>query len=134
MTGAESNISTVRSYLAALQRGDAGDQLRRFFTEDVLQVEMPNRLNARGQQSNLEQILARSEQGVTLLQRQQYEIVSATAQDDRVAIEARWTGVLAVAVASLSPGDQMTASFAIFFQFRDGLIAQQTNYDCFDPW
>jgi hypothetical protein len=29
---------------------------RRFFSEDVQQVEMPNQLNSRGQQSNLEHI------------------------------------------------------------------------------
>jgi ketosteroid isomerase-like protein len=29
------NVATVREYLAALQRGGAGEELREFFTEDV---------------------------------------------------------------------------------------------------
>jgi len=135
MTNAkDENIHLVRMYLNALQSGEAGDALRRFFTEDVQQVEMPNQLNSRGQESNLEHILQRSQQGLKIMQRQQYEIVSEVAQDDRVAVEARWTGVLAVALGTLAAGTEMKASFAMFFHFRDGRIAVQRNYDCFDPW
>jgi ketosteroid isomerase-like protein len=134
MTNAkDENIHLVRMYLNALQSGEAGDALRRF-TEDVQQVEMPNQLNSRGQESNLEHILQRSQQGLKIMQRQQYEIVSEVAQDDRVAVEARWTGVLAVALGTLAAGTEMKASFAMFFHFRDGRIAVQRNYDCFDPW
>jgi ketosteroid isomerase-like protein len=127
------NLATVRKYLAALQRGEAGDQLRQFFTEDVRQVELPNQLNSRGQESDLEHILQRSLQGLRLLQHQEYEVVSAIAQEDRVAIEARWVGTLAVAFGKMEPGTQMRASFAMFFLFRDGKIAIQRNYDCFEP-
>jgi len=135
MTNAkDQNIHLVRTYLNALQTGEAGDALRKFFTEDVQQVEMPNQLNSRGQQSDLEQILQRSRQGLKILQRQQYEIVSEIAQDDRVAVEARWSGVLAITLGTLAAGTEMKASFAMFFRFRDGRIALQRNYDCFDPW
>jgi ketosteroid isomerase-like protein len=128
------NVATVRNYLAALQHGKAGVDLREFFTEDVRQAEMPNQLNSRGQESDLEHVLQRSLQGLRILQRQQYEIVSEVAREDRVAVEARWTGTLAVALGKLEPGAEMTASFAMFFLFREGKIAIQRNYDCFDPW
>ena len=135
MTDAEDrNIDLVRTYLNALQSGEAGDALRKFFTDDVRQIEMPNQLNKHGQESDLEHILQRSQQGLKVLQRQQYEIVSEIAQGDRVAVEARWTGVLATAFGALAAGTEMKASFAIFFHLRDGRIALQRNYDCFDPW
>lgn len=130
----DKNIYLIRTYLNALQNGEAGDALRRFFTDDVRQVEMPNQLNNRGQESNLEHILQRSQQGLKILQRQQYEIVSEIGQGDRVAVEARWTGVLAIALGTLAAGTEMKASFAMFFHFRDGRIDLQRNYDCFDPW
>jgi ketosteroid isomerase-like protein len=134
MTNVEDkNIDVVRNYLNALQSGEAGDALRKFFTDDVRQIEMPNQLNKHGQESNLEYILQRSQLGLKVLQRQQYEIVSEIAQGDRVAIEARWTGVLAIAFGTLGAGTEMKASFAIFFHLRDGRIALQRNYDCFDP-
>ena len=130
----DKNIELVRAYLNALQSGEAGVSLRKFFTDDVRQIEMPNQLNPRGQESDLDHILQRSQQGLKVLQRQQYEIVSELAEGDRVAVEARWTGVLAIAFGKLAAGTEMKASFAIFFQFRGGLIAVQRNYDCFDPW
>ena len=128
------NVATVRNYLSALQRGKAGDDLCEFFTEDVRQVEMPNQLNSRGQESDLEHILQRSQQGLRIFQHQEYEIVSAVAQEDRVAVEARWTGTLGVPLGKMEPGAPMGASFAMFFLFREGKIAIQRNYDCFDPW
>jgi ketosteroid isomerase-like protein len=135
MTNVEDkNIDVVRTYLNALQSGEAGDALRKFFTDDVRQIEMPNQLNKHGQESNLEHILQRSQQGLKVLERQQYEIVSEIVQGDRVAIEARWTGVLTIGFGTLAAGTEMKASFAIFFHLRDGRIALQRNYDCFDPW
>lgn len=134
MRDPERNVELVRNYMKALQDGEAGDALRRFFTQDVRQIEMPNQLNARGQESDLEHILQRSLQGKQILKRQQYEIVSEMAQEGRVAVEARWTGILAVSVGTLEAGAEMKASFAIFFQFREGRIAMQRNYDCFDAW
>ncbi|WP_353073104.1 nuclear transport factor 2 family protein [Tunturiibacter gelidoferens] len=134
MTNVEGkNVSVVHAYLNALQSGEAGDALRRFFTDDVRQVELPNHLNSRGQVSDLEDILKRSEQGLKILQQQQYEIISEMALGDRVAVEARWTGVLAVALGTMAAGTEMKASFAMFFRFRDERIAMQRNYDCFDP-
>jgi hypothetical protein len=120
--------------MKALQNGEAGDLLRRFFTQDARQIGMPNQLNPRGQESNLEQILQRSLRGQQILKRQLYEIISEMAQEERVAVEARWTGILAVSVGTLEAGAEMKASFAMFFQFREGKIAKQRNYDCFDAW
>ena len=95
---------------------------------------MPNQLNQRGQESDLEDILQRSLQGLKILKQQRYEIVSEMAQEDRIAVEARWAGVLAVTLGTLPAGAQMKASFAMFFLFRDGRIAMQRNYDCFEAW
>jgi ketosteroid isomerase-like protein len=134
MSDSERNIEVVRSYMKALQDGEAGDSLRRFFTEDVRQIEMPNQLNLRGQESGLEHILQRSLQGLQIVRWQSYEVVSEIAHEDRVAVEARWTGVLAVAVGTLAAGAEMKASLAMFLRFRDGRIAMQRNYDCFEPW
>ena len=128
------NVALVREYLSALQAGETGEALRRFFTEDVLQIELPNRLNPKGQESDLIGMLERSVRGSKVLLRQTYEIVSEVAQGNRVAVEAVWTGVLTVPFGSLPAGQEMKAHFAIFFQFHDGKIQLQRNYDCFLPW
>jgi ketosteroid isomerase-like protein len=128
------NLALVRDYLAALERGAAGDDLAPFFTPDAVQVEFPNRLNPHGGQSDLEALLRRSEQGRHLLSSQRYEVRHALAQGEHVAVEAYWTGTLAVPLGPLAAGDAMRAHFAMFFACRDGRIVRQHNYDCFEPW
>ena len=44
------------------------------------------------------------------------------------------TGTLAVGFGSLAAGSQMRCHSAMFFEFVDGKIARQRNYDCFEPW
>jgi ketosteroid isomerase-like protein len=129
----EQNLQLVRSYLSALGSGAVGDKLSRFFTPDAVQIEFPNRLNASGGRSDLATILLRAEQGRKLLTQQTYEIQSEMAEGSRVAVEAVWMGMLAVPVGTLAPGSTMRAHFAIHFEIRDGRIAVQRNYDCFDP-
>lgn len=133
-TRIDPNILLIRSYLAALQAGEAGESLSRFFTPDAVQREFPNRLNPRGQESDLRALIARSEQGRHLLSSQKYVILSETAQGDRVAVEASWTGTLAIPVGSLAAGAEMRAHFAMFFECHEGRIRRQRNYDCFEQW
>ncbi len=129
----ETNLVIVRMYLAALQTGEAGEGLKRFFADEVKQVELPNRLNPSGQESDLTAVLKRSDQGLKVLRQQRYEIVSAIAQDTRVAVEALWTGVLAIPFGTLSAGTEMKAHLAVFFELSGWKIILQHNYDCFEP-
>ena len=126
------NLALAREYVAALERGEAGESMKRFFTPDFQQIEYPNRLNAKGQQSDLASVVERSERGSKMMKSQRYEIENAVADGDSVAMEVRWTGVLATPVPGLPA--EMRANFAFFLDFRDGKIARQRNYDCFDPW
>jgi ketosteroid isomerase-like protein len=128
------HLDWIREYLAALASGEAGPDLARFFTPDALQTELPNRLEPSGRQSDLAAILARSEQGRHVLRSQTFQILSAVSEGDRVAVEAAWTGTLAIPVASLRPGYTMRAHFAMFFEMKNGRIHRQRNYDCFEPF
>jgi ketosteroid isomerase-like protein len=74
------------------------------------------------------------EQGRKVLSSQTYEIKNALVHDNSVAVEVLWTGTLAVSFGNLSAGSEMRAHSAMFFVFRDGKIASQRNYDCFEPW
>jgi ketosteroid isomerase-like protein len=130
----QANLDIVRSYLAALETGTAEALLPTICVPDIRQIELPNRLNPSGQQSDLASMLQRSEQGRKILLRQRYKVLSAVAQESRVAVEALWTGTLAISLGALTPGSEMKAHLAMFFEFRDGKIALQRNYDCFEPW
>jgi ketosteroid isomerase-like protein len=128
------NVAAVRQYLAAIESGTAGEVLEHLFSPDAMMIELPNKLNPNGREGNLETMRLRSEQGKKLLRHQSYTIVNAIAQGNRVAIEAKWSGVLAVPFGALEPGATIVAHFAVFFEFENGRIRLQKNYDCFEPW
>lgn len=128
------NLEVIRSYLDDLASGVTGDGLAAYFTPDAVQVEYPNRLNPSGGKSDLATLLVRAEQGQRILRQQSYKITSELVQGDQIAIEAEWTGVLAIAIGTLAPGAQMKAHFAMFFGLKNGKIHSQRNYDCFQPW
>jgi ketosteroid isomerase-like protein len=51
-----------------------------------------------------------------------------------VAVELHWNGTLRVPFGKLEPGAVMRAHIAAFIDVRDGRIAAQRNYDCYEPW
>jgi ketosteroid isomerase-like protein len=126
-----SNLDTTRRYLAALGHGTGGLE---FFAPDVVQEEFPNRLLPNGAVRDLAALQAAAQRGAKVMKQQSFEILDAVANGEQVAVEALWTGEVAVPVGSLPAGGRMRARFAIFLTFRDGKIVRQHNYDCFDPF
>lgn len=114
--------------------GATGDALAAFFTDDVVQEEFPNRLVPAGARRDLAAILEGAVRGQSVLTGQRFDIQSETADGDRVVLEVVWAGTLAIPIGSVAPGGDLRARFAVFLDFRDGRIAAQRNYDCFDPF
>lgn len=128
------NLRTARRYLEAVSRGAPWEEVAAFFTEDVVQEEFPNRLVPNGARRGLEDLRQGAERGRTVMSAQRYDVRGALADGDRVALEVLWTGTLAIPIGSLPAGGEMRAHFGVFLDFRDGRIAAQRNYDCFDPF
>lgn len=133
MTDAAANLAVARAYLKALADGRPEDA-QALFDPQIVQVEHPNRLKPNGETRHATKLAADGQQGLQLLARQTYEIVGAVAEGDRVALEVVWTGVLAVPLRDLKPGDEMRCFSGIFLDFRDGKIIGQRNHDCFPPF
>lgn len=127
-------LDLAAAYLSALERGAVGDDLARFFDPEVEQREHPNRLSPHGATRDLAALLDGAVKGRALLTSQRFEILNNVESGNQLSLEVLWTGTLAVPIGSLSPGDQMRAHFAIFLEYRNGLILRQRNYDCFEPW
>lgn len=126
-------LRLTRDYLESIGRADELGGLR-FFADDVIQVEFPNRLVPNGVTRDLAALRQGAERGRKVMTAQRFEVVNAIASGEQVAVEAIWTGTLAVPLGSIPAGGQMRARFAIFLTYRDGKIVRQHNYDCFDPW
>jgi ketosteroid isomerase-like protein len=127
-------LELTRRYFAALEAGATGDALAAFYAPEVVQEELPNRLSPQGVRRDLPAILDAAARGQRVMASQRYEILHALADGDRVAVEFRWSGTLAVPVGSLPAGAEMRGRFACFLEFRAGRIIAQRNYDCFEPW
>ena len=128
------HLPFLRRYLEAVGRMATGPELAAFYTEDAVQLEFPNKITPVTATRTVADILAGAERGKKLMAGQRFEILGSVAQGDTVALETLWTGTLAVPVGSLPAGGEMKARFAVFFELRDGKIARQRNYDCFDPF
>ena len=127
------NSDLVRAYLAAVERFDV-DAVAALLDPAMEQREMPNLLYAAGQTRDRARMLEDLPKGMRVLRSQRYEIGSVTAGGDRVAVEARWEGVLGLPLGRLQAGDSMVAHIAMVFECRDGRIVGQRNYDCYEPF
>ncbi|HEY6244506.1 MAG TPA: nuclear transport factor 2 family protein [Pyrinomonadaceae bacterium] len=135
MTTTESeNLETARLYLRAIEDRVGFHELASFFTPDVVQREYPNQLVQQGAERDLQQLREAAERGRHVITSQHYEVRNALANEDWVALEVTWIAVVAVPVGAIPAGGEMRANFGVFLQFRDGKIARQHNYDCFDPF
>ena len=129
-----SNLQIVKAFLKALENRAAFEDVLQFYHPDVLQIEYPNAITKIIAERSLTDLRNASERGKNVMQKEEYEIVHAYEMNDIVIIEAVWKGTLAIPLGKLAAGDVMTAYFAQFFQFKDGKIFRQRNYDCFEPF
>ncbi|HXL86873.1 MAG TPA: nuclear transport factor 2 family protein [Gemmatimonadaceae bacterium] len=131
---ATDNLAIARRYLEAIENGAEGSALAEFFTKDVVQEEFPNRLQPIGAHRELNGILADAKKGKKTLRAQKFDVLNSIVDGDNVAMEVHWSGYLAVPVDTLPADSEMRAHLSLWLEFRDGKIARQHNYDCFDPW
>ena len=135
MTSTEAeNLDNAKRYLQAIEDGVSFEELASYFTPDVVQHEYPNQFVREGAERRIQQLREAAERGRNVIRSQRYEIRNAIANGDWVALEVTWSAVMAIPVGTIPAGGTMRANFGVFLQFRDGRIARQHNYDCFDPF
>jgi predicted ester cyclase len=126
------NVDTAICYHRAVSGFAAGQELAAFFHPDATHHELPNALFPDGRIRDLAGLCAAAEAGRSTLSAQSFEVISALAAGDHVALEAIWTGTLAVQLGNLPAGHTLRAHIAAFLEFRDGKIIAQRNYDCYE--
>ena len=126
------NIDTAVRYHQAVAGFAVGQELAEFFHPDATHHELPNTLFPDGSVRDLAGLCAAAEAGRATLSAQSFEVISILAAGDHVALEAIWTGTLAVQLGSLPAGHALRAHIAAFLEFRDGKIIAQRNYDCYE--
>lgn len=134
MTLVEQNLMTARRYLALLERGVVSAELKALLHPNITQHEFPNPLSPNGITRDLATMLEGVERGKQVLSAQTYDIQNAFGAGNQAILEIVWRGTLAIPIGKLVVGDVMTAYFATIFEFEDGKIIAQRNYDCFEPF
>lgn len=111
---------------------ESPDELEQFYHPDAGQVEYPNAIPKNTAIRNLAALKEGADRGRRLMKKE-YEIRNLFSIGDTVVLEAVWRGTLAVPAGNIAAGKQMVAYFAQFFEFEDGKIYRQRNYDRFEP-
>lgn len=132
--GEKRNVEIALRYIESLSSGMGADEIGQFFTADVVQEEFPNRLLPNGATRDLAALKEARLRGQGLLSAERFEVLGTVAEGDKVALELRWIATVGIKAGPFQPGQELRARFAVFLEFRDGRIARQRNYDCFDPW
>lgn len=128
------NEQIVIDYLKMVEQRTSAEELDRFYHEDVQQIEYPNAIVKNTAIRSLQDLKAASERGKKILIKEVYEVQHLYSSGDNVILEAIWKGTLSIPLGNIPAGGEMTAYFAQFFQFKDGKIYRQRNYDCFEPF
>ena len=101
---------------------------------DFQHVEYPNLVSKNGQKRDLDGCAKGMAMGRTPLSSQLFEIKGAIEQGESLHVEAVWTGKMAIYAGHLKKDQQLKAYLSMIFEFKDGLIYRQRNYDCYEPF
>jgi len=124
----------ARAFVEAVASRAPIEVIASFYADDVVHEELPNRLLPKAVTRDLAGLREANLKGRAVMSAETYEVLTATEEGQRVVLEVAWTGTLAVGVGTLQPGSIMRARFAQVFEFKDGRIWRQRNYDCFEAW
>lgn len=130
----DANKQLVLDFLKMLEESESPERFIDFYHPDVEQTEFPNAITKNTTVRTLKELKDAFGQGSKLLAKQEYEVKNLVAAGDTVVLECVWRGTLAIPLGSIPAGGQMTAHFAQIFEFKEGKIYRQRNYDCFLPF
>lgn len=129
------NVAMVRAYVDAVSQFDEA-AVTALLHPGMRFHELPNRIRPKGGVDDLAAMMAglrRAGEG-KVLRRQRYIFGDVIAAGDRVVVEARWEGELAMPIGRLQAGETMVAHICMVFRLEDGRIIEQRNYDCYEDF
>ncbi len=125
--------SLVRAYLRAVEQFDV-EAMSQCLDPEIVVIELPNRVNPRGSRRDLPALRAGLPKGRQILREQHYLIEDVLEAGDRLVLQGRWEGVLAIPLGRLVAGDTLTADICMHFRCRQGRIVEQRTYDCYEDF
>ncbi|MNW47803.1 SnoaL-like domain protein [compost metagenome] len=99
---------------------------------EIEQTEFPNFITPGVVVSNFEVLMQRIPNGKKLLKEQKYDIQRVYEAGETLITEVIWTAEVGADAGVFKTGQRLKAFFCCFFDFKDGKIYRQRNYDCFE--
>ena len=129
------NVEIVRRYVDAVTQFDAEAALP-LLHPDMRFHELPNRIRPAGGVDDVSRMMTalRRSGERKVLTAQRYIVGEVIDAGDRVVVEARWEGDVAIPIGKLQPGDTMVAHICMVFRLLGGRIIEQRNYDCYEDF
>ena len=129
------NVEIVRRYVDAVTQFDAEAALP-LLHPDMHFHELPNRIRPAGGVDDVSRMMTalRRSGERKVLTAQRYIVGEVIDAGDRVVVEARWEGDVAIPIGKLQPGDTMVAHICMVFRLLGGRIIEQRNYDCYEDF
>ena len=130
-----SKIDLIRKYYSLIEDFNSDkNEFEDIYDKDIKAVEHPNLVSPKGQVRTLEELFSGMENGKKILNWQKFEINTFNEMSEKLVVESKWKGEVAVDIGKLKKGQILIAHICTLFEFKDGKIVQQTNYDCYEAF
>ncbi|MDE3249878.1 MAG: nuclear transport factor 2 family protein [Bacteroidota bacterium] len=129
-----SQIDLIKRFFQLLQWFTTSEnEFKSILHPEIEQTEFPNVMMPMLRQRRFKNIIEGAEAGKKMLAYQRFEPTKFYEAGDTVIVEFTWTGELKTRVGRLNQGQMLKAHICSIFEFRDGKIFRQRNYDCYVP-
>lgn len=126
-------METVERYLRLLEAFETRPEAyAEILHPEIQQTEYPNAINPAVAERQWPEMQQGMVAGKQLLQGQQFRVCRHFERDQTLIVEAHWQGTVAQARPPFQAGQVLQAWFCMIFEFKEGLIWRQRNYDCFE--
>ena len=125
-------LQLAKDFISAVENRKSFDEISKFYHPDVIQIEYPNSVAKNIKIRTLQDLKNAAEQGRQSVREEHYEIMSSYVCNNTVIVEVIWKATLAIGKGKMPVSNRLKAYFAQFFEFKDGKIFRQRNYDCFE--
>lgn len=134
-TTLRSHLETVERYYALVSAFETDPAaFADLLHPEIEQIEYPNAVTPRLKTHGLAEMLQGAAAGKALLARQHFGITRSHACGQTLIVEGSWEAEIGTARGPFQPGQHLRAWLCVVFEFEDGLIRRQRNYDCYEPW
>lgn len=126
-------LEIIKQYLNRIEQSCTSEEdYRDLLHPEIEQTEFPNWLTDRVTVSNWDILFKRMASGKGFLKEQKYDIQHVFESGDTLVSEIIWTATVGTDIGQFQTGQQLKAYFCCVFEFKDGKIFRQRNYDCFE--